>query len=546
MARQPAWGVLNTTAGRMLSGIGLLLLAGNVVLLWQTKSWDQQALIASERTRVRSIAAATAGQINGDAHEALAQSIVEKDAFTDWSDAPDDAWLQHIRLAGVVEDVGLASPVYTLRLRDEARRQVEFYPDQVHEDAMEFLATSADAPYWRHTYDYRPEMKAALFDGLPRSTGLYEDEHGSWVSGYAPVRDSLGNIVAILEVDAPLDQIEAVHVAWFRRHAALVGGLALAVLVLLIVVARRLVWGFSLLDRATLRLAAGDLETEIEPKGYSEIVGISERLEEARALLQGREQQLRAFAEGMKRENALLEQGFNAETRRRRNTLLERGDEIAAQVFVAGTAIPARVVDLTYSWTIVQVSPTVTVVRGAPMVLEISVPVDQDTVQLRTVAATVTKTDEALELRLEPREATDQLVFPKRLLTAMNLRESLRARPDPRKPVEVECDFKTDKVTGRVLDLSATGMAVVVECDADALAGWGDTAKLRFSLPGSDTPMLVKATLMRILDNSGSVTLGFTFRFRGRRGSAVYQQAIQTWVEERLEQAPARIISMAS
>src|SRR5260370_855617 len=101
------------------------------------------------------------------------------------------------------------TPIYTLELPPDLRAVVQADPSPLHPDPMAFLATSNSTPYWRHTYEYRPEMAAALFEGRAASTHLYTDEHGAWISAYAPLFDAEQRVVALLEVDAPQGQLFA-------------------------------------------------------------------------------------------------------------------------------------------------------------------------------------------------------------------------------------------------------------------------------------------------------------------------------------------------
>lgn len=55
-------------------------------------------------------------------------------------------------------------------------------------------------------YDEAPVLMTAVFtDGQSRSD-IYKDRWGSWVSGYAPVLDETGRVVAMLGIDTPAQQ----------------------------------------------------------------------------------------------------------------------------------------------------------------------------------------------------------------------------------------------------------------------------------------------------------------------------------------------------
>jgi signal transduction histidine kinase len=51
-----------------------------------------------------------------------------------------------------------------------------------------------------------PEMFAILSDGENRTDGPTRDRWGVWVSGYAPIRDTEGNIIALLGMDTPANE----------------------------------------------------------------------------------------------------------------------------------------------------------------------------------------------------------------------------------------------------------------------------------------------------------------------------------------------------
>lgn len=51
-----------------------------------------------------------------------------------------------------------------------------------------------------------PVLMQALDHNMATHTKLYRDEHGTWVSAYAPIRDSHGAIAGVLEVDYTVDQ----------------------------------------------------------------------------------------------------------------------------------------------------------------------------------------------------------------------------------------------------------------------------------------------------------------------------------------------------
>ena len=110
-------------------------------------------------------------------------------------------------------------------------------------------AESADySPPGQVYYEASPGMVAILEDGKPRTEGPDRDRWGIWISGYTPVYDPEGNIVAMLGMDLPAS-----------RYLADV--LAYSVLPLLIALALTIV--IVAMDRARAR-ERGYLEQKAE------------------------------------------------------------------------------------------------------------------------------------------------------------------------------------------------------------------------------------------------------------------------------------------
>lgn len=98
---------------------------------------------------------------------------------------------QHNILKRAVEINGIESPIYTLSF-DSAKK--EFF----------FGITSSENPYYRHPYkQYPKELLKYYTQGnfIP----MYKDEHGTWLSAFAPIKDSQGIVRAVIQVDKPFD-----------------------------------------------------------------------------------------------------------------------------------------------------------------------------------------------------------------------------------------------------------------------------------------------------------------------------------------------------
>ena len=282
-----------TLTGRLL-GLATLILAVSVVVLGGAGLHAvRQGVLRSEEARLITAATALAVGLDGDLLLEREQHLAAPDALTDWAAQP-ALHAQQRQLAQFVEQLGAASHVYTLSLDPAAVAQIAAAPDQLHPGVMRFGLSSAARPYWHHAYDYRPEMAPTLLWGQQSSTRIYEDVHGVWMSAYAPVRTRDGQVVALVEVDAPL----ALLLGQARQQVQeglLVLALMLAGLLATIgLVSRRVTRTVWRLVTAAERFGRGDLQTPIPEGGLLELAALGRALESARQdILAQSEQQRR-------------------------------------------------------------------------------------------------------------------------------------------------------------------------------------------------------------------------------------------------------------
>ncbi len=273
--------LLNRLMG-VVALIGAVLAVATTLLVLRSAQQAASEIAASEQARILAIASTLAPLIDGDEHERLTRTLPAMDAIRSWSEAPPEAQRLQRKLARITAQNELATPVLTLRLRPQARARVLADPDTSHLHAMEFVLNSGDAPYWLHTYAYKPEMAVALFDGKPTVVAPYQDEHGQWISAYAPIHDGDGRVVGLLEVDAPLSSL-LTAVRERTRQTALVAAVAfLAMLGLVTLLLSRTTGSLSRLERAAARFGRGDYDTPIDIEGVYEVSQLSEALESAR------------------------------------------------------------------------------------------------------------------------------------------------------------------------------------------------------------------------------------------------------------------------
>lgn len=103
-----------------------------------------------------------------------------------------------------------------------------FYVDPDDASMVRFGVMTHARPFVGDPYPLREMMRPVFAEGAGQVTDLYEDANGQWISAYAPIRDSAGEVVALLEVDERADKyFENYHVV--RTLTAALGLAVLAV-----------------------------------------------------------------------------------------------------------------------------------------------------------------------------------------------------------------------------------------------------------------------------------------------------------------------------
>ena len=136
--------------------------------------------------RLKAIVFTSAWLINGDDHDSLASTLLTKDAIVSNQQNRIYSELHHV-LKTVYQTNHLESPLYTI---------VYYTQDSV----FHFIGTSSDQPYYRHSYKNFPKdlLENYHVGGILDS---YHDENGKWMSAFAPIKNSKGEVVALLQAD---------------------------------------------------------------------------------------------------------------------------------------------------------------------------------------------------------------------------------------------------------------------------------------------------------------------------------------------------------
>ncbi len=159
-----------------------------LIIYFLTNTYYQMLRQSKEEVlaKLKAVTSTGALMINGDMHAQLSNNYMAKDSINDNSQEP-IYYRLHKALLAIKISNQLSSDVYTI---------VYYEPDST----FHFIGTSAENPYFRHTYkNYPKDLLSNYSKG--GTLDIYEDENGVWLSAFAPIRNSKGQVVALLEAD---------------------------------------------------------------------------------------------------------------------------------------------------------------------------------------------------------------------------------------------------------------------------------------------------------------------------------------------------------
>ncbi len=140
--------------------------------------------------RLHTIAFTSAKLIDGEEHQLLLEKYSHRD---DIQQNNDDSLYNkvHETLSTIAEINNLETPIYTL----------VFFPS---DSSVRFVASSSAYPYYLHTYERYPKEIIAHYT-TGHDLDEYEDENGTWLSSFAPIKDRSGKTVALIQADQKFD-----------------------------------------------------------------------------------------------------------------------------------------------------------------------------------------------------------------------------------------------------------------------------------------------------------------------------------------------------
>lgn len=166
-------------------------------------------------------------------------------------------------LATIQDTNQLATPIYTLSDYEPAARRTRF------------MVTSRGPGLPGEVYDLVPELigplELAFSRGIAGKTQIYENQHGTWITAFAPIKDGTGRTIAVLDIDYRID----VYLARLARLRNLILGISvlggLVALLVGILISRRVTGPVRALSLGVTRVAGGDLSQALPVRSRDEV-----------------------------------------------------------------------------------------------------------------------------------------------------------------------------------------------------------------------------------------------------------------------------------
>lgn len=229
---------------RLVGLIAVVVVATLSLTTWRIYVDRNRSLEDELGRRLLSIVQTAALTIDGAKHEEIV--------------APEDAAIPEFidlrtRLRRVQSANGLDSSIYTLRRLG---------------NATEFVVMTDDMPYVGNRYHLRTEMLPVFEQGRSAYTRLYSDEHGEWISAYAPIRDDAGTVVGLLDLDYHAETFQAASREYRNRLLGLSAAAVLIAGFLGAIFARSVARPLRSLTETMERvIETDDLAVQVQPTG---------------------------------------------------------------------------------------------------------------------------------------------------------------------------------------------------------------------------------------------------------------------------------------
>lgn len=179
-----------------------------------------------------------------------------------------------------------------LSIRDQLRAlqlanqlETDVYTMRRVGEQLEFVVMTNEKPFVGDTYSIKEAMLPTLNHGQSAYTGVYQDEHGRWISAYAPILDQNGHHSGLLEADIDVQTFLTLLQVRFRDLLIKSSAIAVLAIFLSVFLARSVTRKLVYLTDVTEKISLGKLQTPIRIKGNDEVAKLGHSLERMRESL---------------------------------------------------------------------------------------------------------------------------------------------------------------------------------------------------------------------------------------------------------------------
>lgn len=175
---------------------------------------------------------------------------------------------------GSVEYQEIEHSMSMAKVRSVARN---FYTlSKVDDNTTKFLVdVSVEPSGFLDEYVMNNKMKRAFEGDVVVSDKAYTDEYGTFISAYAPVKDSQGKVIAIMGIDVDASVFENIKSMVFKTTLLVMGVLVIAVMIAVYIFSQVLGKNISKIKSALEKISKGDLTERIDIKTKDEIEEIA-------------------------------------------------------------------------------------------------------------------------------------------------------------------------------------------------------------------------------------------------------------------------------
>lgn len=269
---------------------------------------DKVEILREEKlTFLKAIVSTAATQFDGDTHQAVIEKYTKKDDIVK-NNQDSDYKILHNLLLDLYNKNELKSPIYTM-IKNPGAKISKL------ENSFSLIITSDKEPYFRHPYT--PPKEVFEQYGKVGSYGPYKDEHGEWLSAFAPIKNKNGKVVAMIQADMNLMVFEK---EIFDR---VIKRLVISVVVLIVI----LIIVFVFVNKITksmvgLQRQVVSFNNELESK--------NDLLKEQEEELRQNNEELHQFADQLSEINREMERR-NKEITRQHEALKQKDEQLEMQ-----------------------------------------------------------------------------------------------------------------------------------------------------------------------------------------------------------------------